>query len=75
MTEGKLKDNIQRKFLSNRYSQPADIFPLLDKALNDFPDSSDFEDCEGEDDHWIFLGYQYKEAVEKWLKEQFGEQK
>ncbi len=34
---GELKKRIRKQFLSNRWSQPSDIFPILDTAKKDYP--------------------------------------
>lgn len=36
--QGELKRKIQQQFISNRWSQPSNIFPILDEAAQDFPD-------------------------------------
>lgn len=35
--EGKLKEKIRLQFISNRWSQPSDLYPILDEAKQDYP--------------------------------------
>jgi hypothetical protein len=37
MTDGELKRQISKQFVSNHYSQPRDVFPVLDAAAKEFP--------------------------------------
>ncbi len=75
MSEGKLK---KRLWEAQVYFVDAEkiLNEILNEAAKEFPDASrngDFWDCVGEDDDWIFLIGDYKEAVANWRKKWFGD--
>ena len=60
--ESELKQRIHKQFLSNRWSQPSDIFPILDEAKREFPKTP--ENC--------IEDMTYPEEVRYWFKRWFG---
>jgi hypothetical protein len=70
MSEGKLKRDIQRQFLSNHWSQTQDIFPILDKAKVDFPRVI-FPDDAGPE--YFQTAKEELVAIQKWVLKWFGD--
>jgi hypothetical protein len=64
VSEGELKKRMQKQFLSNRWSQPSDLFPILDEAKKEFPSKEVFKEngC-----------LVWDEVVQTWFKKWFGE--